>query len=545
MKKSIRYIVTAVLCLAAVSCSKTELEQKPEGDLPEEQTISTVHKEFNANSDGQEVRSYMGEDGNTLFFSAGDAISVFDGTANRRFITTSTGRKVIFSGEVAFGTSKFSILYPYQSDATCGGGKINAVIPAEQTATEGSFDPAANLGFVTTDTDNFCLLNACTLIRFNTTKDCSSVVLSDADGKYLAGPVVIDIASKTITAAAGASKTVTLRNVEAGKIYYFALIPQESIKLKLDFTTTEGVCYSRSKATGIALPRSTSLNIGKITPTYKDMYVDMGFPSGTCWATCNVGAETPTDQGYYLSWGETLPKPFKSLLESRSDYDWFHYFDFDAGTFSCRKYTAEQSEHAMAPDRNDNKYSLQPEDDAATVNWGKEWRTPTRAQMNELVEYCDFEAGYDPDIKFVDVYNPSQMMACGSTYIKFTSKYNGHSIILPINGYRREPDENPEEQFYLGWSQSSYWNVPHDRHSVYWTSTLQHVDWPSIAGMGAVMMNTSVYSNENYTPLTQEEIEWYRLLNYGMDPIRRSIDPGFFRNRGGNIRPVRVNNSSL
>lgn len=532
--------MSILLSFTALSCSKMDQDTMASdaeagGNIP-----GIVSMSFTADADVPELRSYMTADGETIWFSAGDKLSVFDGTANRRFTTTSTGKKVIFSGEVAFGTSKFNILYPYQEGATCTDGKISAVIPIEQFATEGSFDPTANLGFVATEKDNFCLMNACTLIRFNTTRDCSKVVLSDMDGKYLAGPVEIDVESRTVTAGEGASKTVTLKDVKAGKIYYFALIPQESIKLHLEFTTPEGVSYARGKSTGIALPRSSSLNIGKIAPTYKDFYVDMGFPSGTCWATCNVGAEFPTDQGYFLSWGETQPKSFKSLMESRSDYDWFHYFDFDAGTFSCRKYTAEQSEHAGDSGRNDNKYSLQPEDDAATVNWGKEWRTPTRAQMNELVEYCDYEAGYDPDIKFVDVYNPSQMMACGSTFIKFTSKYNGHSIILPINGYRREPDDNPEDQFYFGWSLSSYWNVPHDRHSVYWTSTLQHVDWPSIAGMGAVMMNTSVYSNETYTPLTPQEIEWYRYTNYGMDPVRRSIDPGFFRNRGGNIRPVRV-----
>ena len=533
--------MSILLSFMALSCSKMSQDTQAADVGTDENIQTTVNKSFTADADVPELRSYMTADGATIYFSTGDDISVFDGVANRRFTTTSGGKKVVFSGEVAFGASEFSILYPYQAGATYEDGKICAVIPPEQTATEGSFDPAANLGFVTTEEDQFCLLNACTLIRFNTTMDCTTVVLSDSDGKYLAGPVIIDINGTTVTADEGASKTVTLKNVKAGKIYYIALIPQESLKLNLEFTTTDGAFYARSKSTGIALPRSSSLNIGKIAPSYKELYVDMGFPSGTCWATCNVGAESPTDQGYFLAWGETQPKPFKSLMESRCDYDWLHYFDFDAGTFSCRKYTAEQSEHAMAEDRDDNKYSLQPEDDAATVNWGEEWRTPTRAQMNELVEYCDYEAGYDPDIKFVDVYNPSQMMACGSTYIKFTSKFNGHSIILPINGYRREPDDDPEADFYYGWSLSSYWNVPHDRHSVYWTSTLQHVGFPSVPGLGAVMMNTSVYSNETYTPLTQQEIEWYRYTNYGMDPIRRSIDPGFFRNRGGNIRPVRVN----
>lgn len=34
-------------------------------------------------------------------------------------------------------------------------------------------------------------------------------------------------------------------------------------------------------------------------------YVDLGLPSGTLWATCNVGADTPEGYGDYFAWGET------------------------------------------------------------------------------------------------------------------------------------------------------------------------------------------------------------------------------------------------
>ena len=37
-------------------------------------------------------------------------------------------------------------------------------------------------------------------------------------------------------------------------------------------------------------------------------YVDMGLPSGTLWATCNIGATSSTDFGDYFAWGETEPK---------------------------------------------------------------------------------------------------------------------------------------------------------------------------------------------------------------------------------------------
>ena len=45
-------------------------------------------------------------------------------------------------------------------------------------------------------------------------------------------------------------------------------------------------------------------------------YVDLGLPSGTLWATCNVGADSPEDYGDYFAWGET---------ESKEVYNWSTY----------------------------------------------------------------------------------------------------------------------------------------------------------------------------------------------------------------------------
>ena len=33
-------------------------------------------------------------------------------------------------------------------------------------------------------------------------------------------------------------------------------------------------------------------------------YVDLGLPSGTLWATCNIGADAPESYGDYYQWGE-------------------------------------------------------------------------------------------------------------------------------------------------------------------------------------------------------------------------------------------------
>ena len=106
-------------------------------------------------------------------------------------------------------------------------------------------------------------------------------------------------------------------------------------------------------------------------------YVDLGLPSGLLWATCNVGAETPEDYGDYFAWGETQPKDF---------YDWSTYQHSNGGTSwpnpNLTKYCNNSSYGYN--DYTDNLTTLLPEDDAATTNWGSEWRMPTVKEWDEL-----------------------------------------------------------------------------------------------------------------------------------------------------------------
>ena len=46
-------------------------------------------------------------------------------------------------------------------------------------------------------------------------------------------------------------------------------------------------------------------------------YVDLGLPSGTLWAKCNVGAKTGTEYGDYFAWGETKPKKVKAEIKPK------------------------------------------------------------------------------------------------------------------------------------------------------------------------------------------------------------------------------------
>ena len=115
-------------------------------------------------------------------------------------------------------------------------------------------------------------------------------------------------------------------------------------------------------------------------PTAKSdnkQYVDLGLPSGTLWATMNVGANRPEDYGDCFAWGETKPK---------QSYDW--------GTYKwCNGAYDKQTKYCTRSDygKVDNKTELDLADDAAYVNWGAQWRMPSKAQQDELRAECKWQ----------------------------------------------------------------------------------------------------------------------------------------------------------
>ena len=138
-------------------------------------------------------------------------------------------------------------------------------------------------------------------------------------------------------------------------------------------------------------------------------YVDLGLPSGTLWATCNVGADTPEGYGDYFAWGET---------QTKSTFNWCTY-RYCKGNYDHKltKYCSNIRNGYNG--FTDNLTVLQPNDDAATVNWGSDWCMPTRAQWEELYQNTTH----------------TWKMQNGVYGILFTASY-GASLFLPTAGYR-------------------------------------------------------------------------------------------------------------
>ena len=138
-------------------------------------------------------------------------------------------------------------------------------------------------------------------------------------------------------------------------------------------------------------------------------YVDLGLPSGTLWATCNVGASSPEEYRDYFAWGETQPK---------TSYNWSTYKYCKGSASTMTKYCTNSSCGTV-----DNKTEHEPSDDAATVNWGSNWQMPSLEQLKEL---------------YNSSYTTTTWTTMNGVYgRKITSKSNGNSIFLPAAGSRR------------------------------------------------------------------------------------------------------------
>ena len=163
-------------------------------------------------------------------------------------------------------------------------------------------------------------------------------------------------------------------------------------------------------------------------------FVNLGLPSGTLWATMNVGANSPEEYGDYFAWGETTPKDV---------YSWSTYKWSTGGISTLTKYCTDSywGYNGFV----DNKTELDPEDDAATANWGPDWQTPSLEQIQELINNCSTQ----------------WTTRNGVTGRLFTSNINGASLFLPAS------DINDAGSWGYYWSRTLYILGQSTAHNLY------------------------------------------------------------------------------
>lgn len=146
--------------------------------------------------------------------------------------------------------------------------------------------------------------------------------------------------------------------------------------------------------------------------------IDLGLPSGTKWACCNVGATTPEGFGGYYAWGETTTKS-----------------NYSSETYLLGNYSMDGDYSIYSAVVNIGSNIAGTSNDAATANWGNPWRMPTYNDFKELNSKCTWE--------WTEFQNVKGMKVTG---------LNGRKIFLPAVGGRHGSELSSVNSWGCYWS---------------------------------------------------------------------------------------------
>lgn len=171
-------------------------------------------------------------------------------------------------------------------------------------------------------------------------------------------------------------------------------------------------------------------------------WVNLALPSGTLWASMNVGAEKPEECGRYVAWGETV---IMGEEDKENEYNYKHYNTYVKENYSDYSYKFYHDEAFQEGDnvwgvgktnvlhkycKGDSLFTLEPKDDAATVKWGAEWTMPTYEQVMELVR----------NTRYVWTDDYKETGVAGGIFYRLKGEGSSYStedthIFIPASGY--------------------------------------------------------------------------------------------------------------
>lgn len=318
-------------------------------------------------------------------------------------------------------------------------------LPAIQTYSAGKFNIPM---YAESNGTNLEFKNICTVLAVKVTSADIATLKSIkvASDKAMYGAFSISGNKAVLTDASDKDKTVELVSEDAltldaaGTTFYIAIPAQGYAYLRI-YISADGTDYNEvmatKKAAGLGiLPRNTIFPLD-----YAKNAVQL-WASGPFFATMNVGATTPEGLGGYYAWGETKAygeedtsntHNYQTMRTYTKTYYHWNTYKYNNGTEAkdISKYTIPDNKYAPVSKTDgswykdgtfvgDNKSVLDPEDDAAYVNWGASWSIPSQAELEALKTKCTWT--YKSKLS-----NPASGFEVTGT--------NGNTIFLPMPGY--------------------------------------------------------------------------------------------------------------
>ena len=216
---------------------------------------------------------------------------------------------------------------------------------------------------------------------------------------------------------------VTLSGLKANTKYYYKAFYKFNSKNHGDLRFSYGNPNAESYVDN--WDRSFTTTEASLCPdNHHPHAIDLGLPSGTKWACCNVGASTPEEYGGYYAWGETSEKSVYNDVT----YLYYTGLDTDGDGWIDENFNVIN----IGSDIAGTSY------DVAHVRWGGPWIMPSVERQEELeglINYCTKEWTTLNGVNGILVTGPS-----------------GGQIFLPAAGFRGNDD------LYSAGSRGGYWS---------------------------------------------------------------------------------------
>ena len=388
-----RALLFAMAAFVFVACTTGEVEQEINLPLPDGvEVVFTAMTETGSPNTKTELSE------NHVLWSPGDEISLFCGGNGRSYKFTAQNSypaaTVDFSGIIDQAHSDalnagtvdvpFWAVYPYASDNACDGESVTLCVPSMQVADTYTFAPKSFPSVARSMNNELRFYNVCGGIKLKFSRsDITCVNIESNNGEPLSGTVKVAFDSNNRPYVKEVANGVDFidfcpaySTFDTDRDYFISVLPG-ALSGGLTFTfelEDPNVFGTKEVNKSLTVKRNTFGNVGvidnnvewELDVTSTPETVDLGLSVN--WASCNLGAETPDEYGYFFAWGEILPK---------ENYDWSTYKWANGSSSSITKYNLR-----------DVVYTLKPEDDAATVQFGDGWRTPTSAEIQELLDGC-------------------------------------------------------------------------------------------------------------------------------------------------------------
>lgn len=363
MKKIGIIFMAIALSLTMSQCNK----EKTDSPVSESTKVSITLNVYGGNGSRVAVNTQNGD----VAFENGDLLYV---ASNGVFVGTMIYNGTVFSGDIIEPTEgqklQFYFFGNVDPEETLYEGTSTScsVVISDQTARLPviSYAPSNESYEVGRTTYNATLLNKCALVRFDVTTLSSSATCITGFNNEM----TIDFSNNTMTPSKEGTGVIKLASGSGEK--WAILLPQSAVEAGNSYS--DDGSYTGTHDAVPTINENDYLSDGIVVAVSSSNSVDLGLPSGILWATYNIGAHVPEEYGDYFAWGETLPK---------NRYSWDNYQHCNGSSKTLTKYCCNSSIGYNG--FTDNLIVLLPEDDAATANWGSEWRMATKEEWQELM----------------------------------------------------------------------------------------------------------------------------------------------------------------